>query len=252
MFLLSETAPPAFNVPLASSNRMDATDDALFPEFGDESSSRNNPLNDLKIGGVRYPFKTTLQARVLPTQDEEIEYQVEGFGTTFVGRGKTYECARLDWEEQVHTAFQHLRSTRPFEMNDEDQIRWHILETAIDVPQYVRTTPTQVRQVGRANYKKTDRPKRINWADGSGTDVALGDMPAAFAALKPNQWFEAHLERDPLTGELLRVLSIEPIPTLHLMTTEQQQKFLNSLPTDNSLHDAPNSFENDERESDDR
>jgi hypothetical protein len=55
-------------------------------------------------------------------------------------------------------------------------------------------------------------------------------MPNEVAALRPNQWFEAVVARDPVGGGLLRVLHLEPIPALRMMTVDEQGEFLDSFP----------------------
>lgn len=202
-----------------------------FAAYTTDLFSGTVPLSQVKLRDVCYKFRTQLLGRYLPTDLQGLEFVVDDFGSTFIGRGGTRKDARSDWEEQIHAAFQRLIRMRPFEMTDDDEKRWHLLEDQIDVPMYRRTTPTRMRQVGRANYCRTSRPRGINWANGWKDDVNLTDMPAAFAALKPNQWFEAVVLRDPISGRLRQVLHIDPIKAPRPMSDSEQSKFFASLPT---------------------
>lgn len=202
-----------------------------FPGYATDLFSGTVPLSQLKLRDVCYKFRTQLSGWFLPTDQEGVEFVVDGFGSAFIGRGETHEDARSDWDEQIHAAFQRLIRMRPFEMTDNDEKRWQLLEDQIDVPMYRRTTPTRMRQVGRANYCRTSRPRGINWANGGKDYVDLNDMPAAFAALKPNQWFEAVVLRDPLSGLLRKVLHIDPIKAPRAMSESEQSEFFASLPS---------------------
>jgi len=216
-----------------------------------ESYSGRFPISEIQVGSSRYALRDQATGKAYPCESGGVEFVVEGFGSLFVGHDENATLAYQDWCEKVHAAYQRLIRTRPFEMDDEDRQFWTILESQIDVACYRRTTPIRFRQVGRADYCKTDRPRRISWSDGHRDDVSLFNMPAAFASLRPNQWFEAVVLRDPLSGELRKVLDLEPIPALRLMSTDEQTEFLRSLPV-GALDAPPGDERSDARNREDR
>lgn len=188
-------------------------------------------LTVLKVGETRYQLRNQISGRCYPHSTESVEFVVDGFGPAFVGIGPTAEDAEEDWREKVHSAFQQLIQMRPFEMDASDERNWSNLQSIIDVPHYRRTCPIVMRQVGRAEYVRTSIPKRIRWANNQIEHVSLDKMPAEFAALKPNQWFDAYVKRDPLTGDLLEVLTVKRINSLRIMSRDQQKGFFQRLST---------------------
>ena|GEM_PF-3266563 len=225
------------HVQTLGSYRYRAFDRAFDPWDAGPSSffSCERLVEQIQVGATEYVLRSPTLGRFYPLDSGRFEFVVDGFGDHFVGRGDTRHAADQGWRDTVHACFQRLLSTRPFEMNDEDRILWNILEERIDVAKYRRTTPMTLRQVGRARYVRRAIPTRIDWANQRKDYVSLESMPAAFAALKPNQWFEAVVERDPLTGRLLKVLSVRSISTLRLMTMDQQRSYLQSLPKGEEL-----------------
>lgn len=192
--------------------------------------SGSRDLTRIKIGRTVYPLRRSLKGRFDPLPSGGFEFVVDGFADPFVGRGETRDDAYRDWSEQIHVSFQTLLRKRPFEMDAEDKHLWSVLGALVDVPKYRRTTPITVRQVGRVRFSKRSKPQGIFWADHTKDDVTIDSMPAAYAALLPNQWFEAEVERDPITWKLGKVLSLSPISSPRPMSMEQQQKYLQGLP----------------------
>lgn len=211
-----------------------------------ESYSGRSPFRELIVGDATYKLRRAATGRAFPRRDGQFDFIVEEFGSLFVGRGESATDAREDWEEKVHASLQQLIRTRPFEMDDTERTRWQILQSEIDVPLYRQTTPIRLHQVGRVRYFQHRFPKRIDWADGTKNYVSLSEMPSRFASLKPNQWFDALVERSSVTGKLERVIDVEPIATLRLNTPEQRLRLLRSLPKADHLPPGDNELHNPE------
>ena len=195
-----------------------------------EQYSGREDLHKIEVGLTNYPLRYQLTGSFDPVPSGGFRFVVDGCARDFIGVGETRDEAFGDWKEQIHVSFQTLLRKRRFEMDAEDRRRWSVLESLIDVPKYRRTTPITIRQVGRAQFLRTNRPQGITWADHTCDLVAIDSMPAAYAALLPNQWFEAEVERDPITWKLCKVLSLSPIASPRPMSMEQQQEYLQGLP----------------------
>ncbi len=183
----------------------------------------------LSVGETRYPLRKRLLCRRNPTQSGEYEFVAEELGSFFFGRGVSPTEARQDWLDRVHADFQRLFRTRPFEMTEDDAAKWDKLRSVIDVALYRRTTPITERQIGYVDQARP-LPKRIAWIDGQKDRVSFDQMPPEFAAMKAGQWFEASVQRNPVTRELIRVVDLRRISTIHSMSSEQREEFWNSLP----------------------
>ena len=154
---------------------------------------------------------------------------VESFSPTYIGHGVAFGAAYIDWRDKVHTAFQQLSGMRPFEMSTDELATWKILEDAIDVVAYRNSTPITLLEIGEVSFERRQTPQAVRWKHGRKERVSLDQMPAAFAALRPGQCFEAVVEREPLTGDLLRSTYVKPIATVRPLSGPQLQAFWESL-----------------------
>ena len=192
------------------------------------------PLSEIRIGETCYRLRESLRGEFLSADDFTCEFWVDGFRPEFIGRGERAHDAYRDWRDQVHEAFQELYGKRPFEMNEEDQKRWQVLESFIDVVGYRNETPVVVRQVGQVTRTRPSH-RRIEWVDGKSESVNLDDWPGEFASYKPGQPFEADVEHDPLTWKMRKVRFVRRVGAIHPMAEGELKRFWQSLPTTRSL-----------------
>lgn len=118
-----------------------------------------------------------------------------------------------DFYRTFHVTFQRLYQMRPFEMSDEERAIWDEILDVVDVAKYRENTPLRVREFGQIRHFQTPYPSRIYWIDGRRERINLGQAPAMMAGLRPGQWIEAVVERDPKTGQLLRMIDAQKVPT---------------------------------------
>lgn len=201
------------------------------------SGTTSPPITDVRVGDTCYRLRFAVVGSWFPGESECGEFWVHGFSPRFVGRGVVMDAARDDWCYQVHETFQVLYGKRAFEMSEDELSTWRLLESMINVVAYRNSTPLTLREVGWVSGARPE-PWRITWSDGRNERVDLEKMPGPFAAYKPGQWFEAVVERDSVTGRLLRVVSAQRVPTMHPMSEDHLSKFLQSLPGTNELPDS--------------
>ena len=191
------------------------------------------PLSEIRIGETCYRLRESLRGEFSSGEDFTCKFWVDGFSPQFIGKGTRAHDAYRDWRDQVHEAFQELYGKRPFEMNEEDQERWEVLENVIDVVGYRNETPVVVRQIGKVT--RIRQPRRVEWIDGRTETVNLDHMPGEFASYKPGQPFEADVERDPLTWKMRKVCFVRRIGEVYPMAEGELKRFWQSLPTTSSL-----------------
>jgi hypothetical protein len=193
------------------------------------------PLSQIQIGEAIYHLRSPVQGEFVPDRGGTWEFWAEGFSPMFVGRGPQTDSAFQDWRDQVHECFQELYRKRPFEMMADERARWKVLEDLIDVAAYQNETPILVRQIGQVT-KARPLPRQITWADGTKeSNINLDQMPDEFAAYKPGQWFEAIVERDPLTRRIRRVRYVKRVPSLRKLSGTVLNEYWSSLPGTTTL-----------------
>ncbi len=193
------------------------------------------PLSQIQVGEALYHLRRPVQGMPILVGRAEWEFWVEGFSPLFVGRGTHAEAAYRDWCDQVHEAFQDLYRQRPFDMAPDDLKKWDVLQDLIDVAAYQNEAPVLVRQLGQITQARP-KPRQITWADGSKeNNIDLRLLPEEFAGYKPGQWFEAIVERDPITWRLRRVRFVQRVPSLNPLSGADLERYWASLPTTASL-----------------
>jgi hypothetical protein len=183
----------------------------------------------LWVGSTRYEF--VKQVRVLHSWegDEWVCWSPElGWGCD--GHGDTPLLARQDWERTVHATFQILYGMRPFEMSESERKQWQHLVAAIDVCRYRETTPVCLRQIGQVRWGNRPYPSKIVWIDGAEEQFSLEQVPSELAGCRPGRWIEADVQRDPVTGRLIRIDHIQRIAEVRPLTEPQVSETLEALP----------------------
>jgi hypothetical protein len=202
--------------------------------LSDDSSALRQTYEELPIGRTTYRFRRPIRVSIVPMSSGDFEAFDEVLGSRFAVSGTSYEDASRNWRDYLHVTFQVLLGQRPFEMNAEEREKWYLLESAIDVPHYLRTTPIEERRIGFVSRARPV-PSRITWSDKSRDSVTLDQMPANFAAFCPGQWFEALAVRDRYSGRLIRVDHAQPIREICTLGASERDSLLASLPTTDDL-----------------
>ena len=194
-------------------------------------------INEIRVGDTVYRLRQSLRGTLVPDRGGTWMFWVEGMSPTFVGEGQDMVAAQEDWRNRVHGAFQDLYGRRPFELEEDEQCRWAILERVVDVVSYRNETPLTIREVGWVSRARPS-PEQVTWADGRREPVSLEVAPAPFAAYKPGQWFEAVVARNQVTGGLLKILHAERIPSIHGLSREAEDVLWESFTDTSSLPES--------------
>ena len=233
-------APPTDRPPILGSivaPGSTSSDDESRKEDRFDVSRRYIPM-DLVVGDTTYRLRSRLIGTFLPGHiGRKGEFIVPEFHSEFVGQGWNITEAFLDWRDRVHCRFQELNAKRPFELTEQERAAWRILESQIDVSTYRKTTPLMIRQIGKV-YRARPRPEQIEWEDGHKESVRLDQVPGEFATFKPGQPFEAVVARDPVDFHLVKITHVRRTGLLPLVTADEREVLLQSIPTTTSLPEA--------------
>lgn len=201
------------------------------------------PVSEIQVGETTYRLRRPAPGEFISTRGGFWEFWVEGFSPAFIGQGRAAEEAYDNWRDQVHESFQDLYRKRPFEMTEEERGKWDALEDRIDIVGYRNEAPVLVRQLGQLTQARPF-PRRITWIDGTTDLVRLEAMPGEFAGYKPGQWFEAIVERDPLTWSLRKVRYVRRTLSLRGMSSAELSQYWSSLPTTQTLPESTRDWTN--------
>ena len=92
-----------------------------------------------------------------------------------------------------------------------------------------------VRQLGRVTQVRP-WPQEVEWDNGRKEAVSLRQVNSPdFITYKAGQPFEAVVERNPLTGELLRISHIERRRQFQRMPPEQERQLVDSIGSSRQL-----------------
>jgi hypothetical protein len=196
---------------------------------GDFFDVLRREVKAFRVGRACYRLRTPLLAAFYPRLDGEAGLlTVTPSWLPVVGSGASLEEAWQDWTARFHVRFQTLLAKRPWEMDAAERGEWETIEQLVDVPVYRRETPLVVRQIGWLTRRRPV-PDRIRWEDGRQERVTLAQMPPEFAALHEGERFEAEVERDSLTGRLIRAVVVRRLPPLRRAAKDEE--VWASLPT---------------------
>jgi hypothetical protein len=134
-------------------------------------------------------------------------------GRVGLGVGDHLHESLEDFYRKFHVTFQRLYQMRPFEMSDGERAIWNEIVDVVDVARYRENTPLRVREFGQIRHFQTPYPSKIHWIDGRKERINLVEAPPMLAGLRPGQWIEAVVERDAKTGQLMRMIDVQKVPT---------------------------------------
>lgn len=192
-------------------------------------------IETIHIGAAEYRLRRPSFANATPTEDRTWEFHVEAFEPQFVGRGNSIAEAKSDFYLLIHSTFQSLVRVRPFRMTEEQISKWNILETAIDVEEYWGTVPVTLRELGIVSLSQRGS-RQVLWLDGKLTEeINVDQVPAEFFSFAENQWFEAIVEREPVSHKLRRLIYVQQVDPVRQLTEDERRKWFDSLPGSDSL-----------------
>lgn len=192
-------------------------------------------MQSFRVGGILYRLPRPLLATFEPPVAHKLgRFIVNGLETYFVGRGKTVEEAREDWEGQIDFSIQQLLAVQDFERTEEQQKQWHLLCRYFDMNEIRYSNPLKIRAYGRL-LSTHSREFRIRFIDGEKVTLSRTEIADEMVRFLPGQPFEAVVLRDPRTWKLIRIESAFPTSLLPQVTEEEANEILAHCPAISEL-----------------
>lgn len=195
---------------------------------------------DIKIAQTTYQLRTILYPQFKST-GTDAQYTVNELNPCFVGRGKDYEEAELNWRFKVHNAFQHLFRKRPFQMTERERVEWTMLSKVIDVEQFEKDWIVNTRELGYVlDNNSHNYSLLIQWIGGEQEriDLIKAEYPAEMITYHQSQYFEAITSRVSSTGKLVKLVYVSRTDPIKPMGEEATKKFWNDMKTTKDLPDV--------------
>ncbi len=188
-----------------------------------------------EVGQTVYPLRQRVSGVISPGQDC-FQLHMKGLTPVFIGTGSTPARAELDLKGQIHGIFQQLYGKRPFQMTEQERAAWTLLEQVIDVRRYSEETPVEGREIGVVLWFRNSKfgigsHIKVRWLAGREELVPVGRASRELASLRPGCWFEAVVQREPVSDKLRRVLFAEKIDPVKPMKVSEAQAYWDAIPT---------------------
>jgi hypothetical protein len=128
-----------------------------------------------------------------------------------VGKGKSFNEAKHDWERQFHLRFHELYVKCWWERNEEEQKDWKIFEDVVDIPAFRKATPLKFTEIGKIisigqiqNNKLADF--EIEWLDGQKEILDCAITPEFTTNFVLNCYYEIKLLRNYQNNTIVKVI----------------------------------------------
>jgi hypothetical protein len=189
------------------------------------------PIHEVRVDDAVYPFISTVYGYCELIVDTFV-FQVVAANVVMpiIGKGRSLDEARQDWERQFHLRFHELYIKCDWERSEEEQQLWEVFEEIVDIQSYRKLTPLKFEQTGKIIQRISDDQCVIEWIGGQQDIVNYVDCPSELAQHKAGEYFRADVLREYETDNLVRICSIFA-SDYRDYTHEELDKIIDSLPT---------------------
>jgi sRNA-binding carbon storage regulator CsrA len=157
-------------------------------------------------------------------------FEVEGFENLVVGRGRSVETARADWENRLHTKFQKLYPLQDHEMSKRQRQTWEKLTHLVDVEAYRKTVSVVGREIGQV-VASGRHGRVILWQGGRRDKVRFSRAPGELVLVKKGEWLQAMVARHPDTYQIRRIVWLKPYTPWTGKLDDAHQAKVERIPT---------------------
>jgi len=176
-------------------------------------------IGNFAVGEILYrPTERLVGIFEPPTPSMLGRFSVTGL-PMLAGRGKTIDEARTNWELNTDAMIQRLLGVQDFEFTDDDRKNMHYLSQYFDLPEVRYSAPLHVRNYGKL-VSVFPRPWKIRWIDGTTCAVSRHQIPAELVRYAVGQEFEAVVEQDSRTGQLVKIHSVFRTQSKHVTDSD--------------------------------
>lgn len=149
-----------------------------------------------------------------PISGRDGRFIVEGLHPEIVGRGRSLQQAQRDWELNLDAHVQRLLAKQDFEQSAEDRKLIGKLHQYFDFNELKYANPIRTRAYGRLVGLRGHK-YRVRWVDGTKSTLSRHQIPGNMVAYRVGQPFEAVVQRNARTWQLIKVESAfaaRPLP----------------------------------------
>ena len=188
----------------------------------------------VSVGQARYVLRRGFKP-VLRQLDKRLEFQLERFLPWLVGRGASEVEATREWACRLHSDFQVLKRKRPFERTRDEEDHWRELESTVDVYEYDRQRVSTGEQSGRV-VSAGSTYRDVQWIGYADVErIPLELAPPEFAGYVPGEWFDAIVERELPSWQVITILHMQLVPEDAAVPEEEMVETLARSPGTRSL-----------------
>ncbi|MBR0238036.1 MAG: hypothetical protein IJQ39_08100 [Thermoguttaceae bacterium] len=176
----------------------------------------------IKYGNTEYPLLKEIKLTIY-YDFENMSCSAYESVLNIRSEGSTTAEAKHKWIFEFHRLFQHLASLAPFEKTAVQIAQQKWFDEIIDMDAYRAMNPLHCHWKGRV-AKIDNEQVQIEWLGRRITNIAYEQAPSDFLLFKENDWFDAVIELDFHTGNVLKIIDVVYCGDPSL-TPQQQDKF---------------------------
>lgn len=192
-------------------------------------------VTGLMVGNVLYQWRRPFKGEYRQSSNG-CEYTMQGFAPAIRGKGLTEEEAVESWVGEFHSLFQRLWRHHGTGFKAKEDVKlWSGLKASVDIELYSGSESVTLKQVGCIMGADT-LTRSVRWiGDDEDEYVSLGSTPGGFAGYEVGEWFNAIVERDPDTWELVEISHCDVLPREPDLSEEEMEALLTARPGTTSL-----------------
>ena len=218
-------APDGLIDPDVLANRFDQPAQTQFAQ----QTTTEDRLSSIRVGPHTYRLLRALQLECVRLAADRWRCFARGL-RGIEGEGRTSVESKDAFCVNVHTAFQQLYTTRPFEMTDDQRQRWRRLCSVIDILSYREETPVTIRQLGRIISAPLGSTRRVRWIHKGVDVISVLSSPAEFAGYGTGQWFDAVVRKDLRTGNVVGIAHSQRMDAPPAVSRDAAAEYFQALP----------------------
>lgn len=192
-------------------------------------------VESFTIGDVYYRVLRQLPALYEPPMGgRQGRFIAAPLSPDFVGNGDTLEAAREDWQLQIDFAIQRFLAMQDFEFTSDQRRQRRVLSRYFDLNEIRYSQPLKVRAYGEL-VSQYPRPIRVRWVDGTKNTLTRQQISSEMVGFVVGQPFEAVVERNPRTWELIRIQAAFRTTGLPSVSADEAAELLQNVSSTRNL-----------------
>lgn len=230
-----EASPSAIVIPPLEESGIDRRGRIEWPAELLYCDPTRQLVDSFRVADVYYRLSSAMHGTFEPGMGERPgRFVVAELASDFVGIGGDLDEAKLDWQLQVDHAIQRLLGLQDFERTLEDRRISSMLTNFFDFNEIRYSQPIKAREMGTI-VSAYPRATKVKWIDGQTNNLKRDQIPVEMVGYKVGQPFEAVVERDSRTWQLIRIASAFRCTNLPYVSEKDAINLLGEAPSTKDL-----------------